>query len=100
MSRSIQLTYSKTMSSKNLETSLWRGESPLFTSTAKGTNRNLHAEAIDKDEEDALFEAGEFGDPNRVAVQGSALRFPSKRISVIRYCLLPLQFFSTGAKLT
>ena len=88
------------MSSKNLETSLRRGESPLFTSTAKETNRNLHAQAIDEDEEDALFEAGEFGDPNRVALQGSALRFPSKRISVIRYCLLPLQFFSTGAKLT
>ena len=85
------------MSSKNLETSLWRGESPLFTSTAKETNRNLHAQAIDKDEEDALFEAGEFGDPNRVALQGTALRFASKRISVIRHCLLPLQFFSTGA---
>ena len=97
MRRSIQLTYSKTMSSKNLETSLWRGESPLFTSTAKETNRNLHAQAIDKDEEDALFEAGEFGDPNRVALQGTALRFATKRISVIRHCLLPLQFFSTGA---
>ena len=97
MRRSIQLTYSKTMSSKNLETSLRRGESPLFTSTAKETNRNLHAQAIDEDEEDALFEAGEFGDPNRVALQGTALRFASKRISVIRHCLLPLQFFSTGA---
>ena len=100
MSRSIQLTYSKTMSSKNPETSLRRSESHLFTSTAKETNRNLHAQAIDEGEEDALFEAGEFGDPNRVAVQGTALRFPSERISVIRYCLLPLQFFSTGAKLT
>ena len=97
MRRSIQLTYSKTMSSKNLETSLRRGESPLFTSTAKETNRNLHAQAIDEDEEDALFEAGEFGDPNRVALQGTALRFASKRISVIRHCLQPLQFFSTGA---
>ena len=100
MRRSIQLTYSKTMSSKNIETSLRRGESPLFTSTAKETDRNLHAQAIDKDEEDAVFEAGEFGDSNLVALQGSALQFPSKRISVIRYCLLPLQFFSTGAKLT
>ena len=97
MRRSIQLTYSKTMTSKNLETSLRRGESPLFTSTAKETNRNLHAQAIDEDEEDALFEEGEFGDPNRVALQGTALRFASKRISVIRHCLLPLQFFSTGA---
>ena len=63
-------------------------------------NKPQAAQAIDEDEEDALFEAREFGDPNRVALQGSALRFPSKRISVIRYCLLPLQFFSTGVKLT
>ena len=74
------------MSSKNLETSLWRGESPLFTSTAKETNRNLHAQAIDKDEEDALFEAGEFGDPNRVArareYQSSVIVFYPSSFSV------------------
>ena len=63
-------------------------------------NKPLPAQAIDEDEQDALFEAEDFGDPNRVALQGTALRFPSKRISVMRYCLLPLQFFSTGAKLT
>ena len=60
-------------------------------------NKPQAAQAIDEDEEDALFEAGECGDPNRVALQGTALRFASKRISVIRHCLLPLQFFSTGA---
>ena len=74
------------MSSKNLETSLWRGESPLFTSTAKETNRNLHAQAIDKDEEDALFEAWEFGDPNRVArareYQSSVIVFYPSSFSV------------------
>ena len=51
------------MSSKNPETSLRRSESHLFTSTAKETNRNLHAQAIDEGEEDAHFEAGEFATP-------------------------------------
>lgn len=49
-------------------------------------NKSQAAQAIDKDEEDALFEAGEFGDSNLVALQRTVwwflfltLRFPSKR---------------------
>ena len=53
------------MSSKNPEKSLQRSESHLFTSTAMKTNRKL----LDEDEEDTLFEAGQFGDSNPVALQ-------------------------------
>ena len=60
------LTYSRTMSPKNPEKSLQRSESHLFSSTAQETNRKLLRPS---DEEDALFEAGEFGNPNRVALQ-------------------------------
>ena len=54
------------MSSKNPDKSLQQSESHLFTSTAKG-NKPQAAQAIDEDE--AFFEAGEFGDSNPVALQ-------------------------------
>ena len=66
--------YSRTMSSKNPEKSLQRSESHLFTSTAKG-NKPQAAQAIDEDE--ALFEAGEFGDSNPVALQRTVWWFLS-----------------------
>ena len=58
------------MSSKNSEKSLQRSESHLFTSTRT-------AQAIEKDEEDAFFEAGEFGDSNPVAIQRTVWWFLS-----------------------
>ena len=47
-------------------------------------NKPQAAQAIDEDEEDALFAAGEFGDSNPVALQRTVwwfytLRFPSKK---------------------
>ena len=62
------------MSSKNPDKSLQRSESHLFTSTAKG-NKPQAAQAIDEDE--ALFEAGEFGDSNPVALQRTVWWFLS-----------------------
>ena len=62
------------MSSKNPEKSLQRSESHLFTSTAKG-NKPQAAQAIDEDE--ALFEAGEFGNSNPVALQRTVWWFLS-----------------------
>ena len=62
------------MSSKNPDKSLQRSESHLFTSTAKG-NKPQAAQAIDADE--ALFEAGEFGDSNPVALQRTVWWFLS-----------------------
>ena len=56
------------MSLKNPEKSLQRSQSHLFTSTANETNWKA-AQAIDEDDEDALFETGEFGDSNPVALQ-------------------------------
>ena len=53
-------------------------------------NKPQAAQAIDEDEEDALFEAGEFGDSNPVALQRTViptLRFPSKR----RKCITNLK---------
>ena len=60
--KNIHLTYSRTMSSKNPEKSLQRSESHLF-------KNKQTAQAIDEDEEDGLFKAGEFGDSNPVALQ-------------------------------
>ena len=62
------------MSSKNPDKSLQRSESHLFTSTAKG-NKPQAAQAIDEDE--ALFEAGEFGYSNPVALQRTVWWFLS-----------------------
>ena len=62
------------MSSKNPDKSLQRSESHLFTSTAKG-NKPQAAQAIDEDE--AFFEAGEFGDSNPVALQRTVWWFLS-----------------------
>ena len=62
------------MSSKNPDKSLQRSESHLFTSTAKGKKPQA-AQAIDEDE--ALFEAGEFGDSNPVALQRTVWWFLS-----------------------
>ena len=62
------------MSSKNPDKSLQRSESHLFTSMAKG-NKPQAAQAIDEDE--ALFEAGEFGDSNPVALQRTVWWFLS-----------------------
>ena len=62
------------MSSKNPEKSLQRSESHLFTSTAKG-NKPQAAQAIDEDE--ALFEAGEFGNSNPIALQRTVWWFLS-----------------------
>ena len=49
-------------------------------------NKPQAAQAIDEDEEDALFEAGEFGDPNRVArareYQSSVIVFYPSSFSV------------------
>ena len=56
------------MSSKNPEKSFQRSESHLFTTDGKG-NKPQTAQAINEDEEDTLFEAGEFVDSNRVALQ-------------------------------
>ena len=62
------------MSSRNPDKSLQRSESHLFTSTAKG-NKPQAAQAMDEDE--ALFEAGEFGDSNPVALQRTVWWFLS-----------------------
>ena len=62
------------MSSKNPDKSLQRSESHLFTSTAKG-NKPQAAQAMDEDE--ALIEAGEFGDSNPVALQRTVWWFLS-----------------------
>ena len=70
MRKNIHLTYSRTMSSKNPEKSLQRRESHLFKNTQT-------AQAIDEDEEDALFKAGEFGDSNPVALQRTVWWFLS-----------------------
>ena len=64
------------MSLKNPEKSLQRSESHLFTSTAKETNRKLLRSLLRR-EEDALFEAGELGDSNPVALQRTVWRFLS-----------------------
>ena len=58
------------MSSKNPEKSLQRSESHLF-------ENKQTAQAIDEDEEDALFKAGEFGDSNPVALQRTVWWFLS-----------------------
>ena len=58
------------MSSKNPEKSLQRSESHLF-------KNKQTAQAIDEDEEDALFKAGEFGDSNPVALQRTVWWFLS-----------------------
>ena len=55
------------MVSKNPELSLQRCESHLRSRERWG-NKPQAAQAIDEDEEDALFEAGEFGDSNPVAL--------------------------------
>ena len=70
MRKNIHLTYSRTMSSKNPEKSLQRSESHLF-------KNKQTAQAIDEDEEDALFKAGEFGDSNPVALQRTVWWFLS-----------------------
>ena len=58
------------MSSKNPEKSLQRSESHLF-------KNKQTAQAIDEDEEDALFKAGEFCDSNPVALQRTVWWFLS-----------------------
>ena len=58
------------MSSKNPEKSLQRSESHLF-------KNKQTAQAIDEDEEDALFKAGEFGDSNPVTLQRTVWWFLS-----------------------
>ena len=58
------------MSSKNPEKSLQQSESHLF-------KNKQTAQAIDEDEEDALFKAGEFGDSNPVALQRTVWWFLS-----------------------
>ena len=58
------------MSSKNPEKSLQGSESHLF-------KNKQTAQAIDEDEEDALFKAEEFGDSNPVALQRTVWWFLS-----------------------
>ena len=53
--RNIQLTYPRTMSSKNPEKSLQRSESHLFWHWHGKGKKSQAAQAIDEDEEDVLF---------------------------------------------
>ena len=53
--KNIRLTYPRTMSSKNPEKSLQRSSSHLFWHEHGKGNKLQTAEAIDEDEEDALF---------------------------------------------
>ena len=65
------------MSSKNPEKSLQRSESHLFWYEHGKGNKPQAAQAIDEDEEDALFEAGEFGYSDPVALQRTVWLFLS-----------------------
>ena len=94
--RNIHSTCSRTMGSKNTEKSLKRRESHLCSRARRGSKPQA-AQAIDEDEEDALFEAGEFGESNPAALWWVlSLHFgfrARENISqAIRYCLPPLQF--------
>ena len=78
------------MSSKNLEKSLQRSESHLFWHERGKGNKPQAAEAIDEDEEDALFLILNSATPIRLRFKElcggfyTAPRSPSKRISVNR----------------
>ena len=66
-------------------------------SRARRGSKPQAAQAIDEDEEDALFEVGEFGESNPAALWWVlSLHFgfrARENISLaIRYCLPPLQF--------
>ena len=74
----------------------------FWTHTCKAErNTSRAAQAIDEDEKDALFEVGEFGDSNPVALQRAVWWFLSLHFGfrakgnisqAISYCLSPLQF--------
>ena len=71
MRKNIHLTYSRTMSSKNPEKSLQQSESHLF-------KNKQTAQAIDEDEENALFKAGEFVACEQQTYFRSSLHLPPK----------------------
>ena len=86
------------MSSKNPEKSLQRSESHLFWHEQGKGSKPQAAQAIEENEEDALFWIRH--GPNRVALQSPVLRFLYKTSvseqentsQAVRYFLPPLQF--------
>ena len=88
--RNIQLTYPRTMSSKNPEKSLQRSESHLFWHWHGKGKKSQAAQAIDEDEEDVLLYILNSATPIQLRFKEpcggfyTTLRFPSKRISVKR----------------
>ena len=72
----MHLTYSRTMSSKKSTKVLAAKRKSLVHEHGK-ENKPQAAQAIDEDEEDVLFEAGEFGDSNTVALQRTVWWFLS-----------------------
>ena len=88
--RNIQLTYPRTMSSKNPEKSLQRSESHLFWHWHGKGKKSQAAQAIDEDEEDVLLYILNSATPIQLRFKEpcggfyTTLRSPSKRISVKR----------------
>ena len=88
--RNIQLTYPRTMSSKNPEKSLQRSESHLFWHWHGKGKKSQAAQAIDEDEEDVLLYILNSATPIQLRFKEpcggfyTTLRSPSQRISVKR----------------
>ena len=86
--RNIHFTYPRTMNSNNPENSLQRSESHLFWHEQGKGNKPQAAQAIDEDEEDALFLILNSATPIELRFKElyrgfyTKLRSPSKRIPV------------------
>ena len=103
--RNIHLTYPRTMSSKNPEMSLQRGESHLFWHEHGKGNKPQAPQAIDEDEENALFVILNSATSIQLRFKElcggfyTTLRSPSKRISVKRSVLSFTAPIFTGANI-